>query len=396
MLTLKNCRLIPELTEGFEGTAADIVLDKGLIEGIYPVGMAPAGEGCETLDMKGMTVLPGFFDLHAHLPLVNQDWNQLKQTPQNEYVLNSARYAKKYLELGFTTIRDCGHDYYAGVAVRDYINNGTLTGCRVITSGKILTPTTRGNSSFGAMYKEVDSPADMLRVCRQETEQGVDFIKYMCTGAVLNLGGVPGAMVTTPAELRAVAEAAETLGTYVAAHCHGTQGIKEAVKAGIKTIEHASYMDEESAELMLKHGTYGTVPTLAMPYTLARDYSGATLPEFIAKSSDAIRHMVESMKLAAQAGVTVGFGTDLDFENAAKYPGIEFEARAEYGIDNITVLRQATIDSARIVRMDDRLGTVKAGKIADLVVIDGKPDEDISAMKQYPAHVFKAGAEFRG
>lgn len=316
-------------------------------------------------------------------------------TRANEYVLNSARYAKKYLELGFTTIRDCGNDFYASVAVRDYINNGTLTGCRVITSGKILTPTTRGNSSFGSLYKEVDSPADMLRVCRQETEQGVDFIKYMCTGAVLNLGGVPGMMVTTPAELRAVVDAAETLGTYVAAHCHGTQGIKEAVKAGVKTIEHASYMDEESAELMLKYGTFGTVPTLAMPYTLAKDYSGATLPEFVAKSSDAIRHTVDSMKLAAQAGVTVGFGTDLDLENASKYLGIEFEARAEYGLDNLTILRQATIESAKIVKLDDKLGTIKAGKLADLVVIDGKPDEYITAMKQYPAHVFKAGVEFR-
>ena len=395
MLILKNCRLIPELTEGFEGSAADLVIDGEIIEGTYPPGKAPAVENCEVLDVKDMTVLPGFFDLHAHLPVVSQDWNYLMLIPQNEYVLNSARYAKKYLELGFTTIRDCGNDFYASVAVRDYINNGTLTGCRVITSGKILTPTTRGNSSFGSLYKEVDSPADMLRVCRQETEQGVDFIKYMCTGAVLNLGGVPGMMVTTPAELRAVVDAAETLGTYVAAHCHGTQGIKEAVKAGVKTIEHASYMDEESAELMLKYGTFGTVPTLAMPYTLAKDYSGATLPEFVAKSSDAIRHMVDSMKLAAQAGVTVGFGTDLDLENASKYPGIEFEARAEYGLDNLTILRQATIESAKIVKLDDKLGTIKAGKLADLVVIDGKPDEDITAMKQYPAHVFKAGVEFR-
>lgn len=395
MLILKNCRLIPELTEGFDGNAADLVLEGSKIEGIYPAGMAPAGESCEVLDIKGMTVLPGFFDLHAHLCLFNQDWNYLMLMPQNEYVLNSARYAKKYLELGFTTVRDCGNDFYASVSVRDYINNGTLTGCRIIASGKILTPTTRGNSSFGSLYKEVDSPADMLRVCRQEMEHGVDFIKYMCTGAVLNLGGVPGMMVTTPAELRAIAEAAETLGTYVAAHCHGTQGIKEAVKAGIKTIEHASYMDEESAELMLKHGTFGTVPTLAMPYTLARNYSGTTQPEFVDKASDAIGHMVNSMKLAAQAGVTVGFGTDLDLENAAKYPGIEFEARAEYGIDNLTILRQATIESARLVRLDNKLGSIKAGKLADLVVIDGKPDEDISAMKKYPAYVFKGGVEFR-
>lgn len=394
MLILRNCRLIPELTEGFVGSSADLVVEGETIQGIYPAGSAPAPEGCKVMDVQGMTVLPGFFDLHAHLLIPNQDWNYIMLIPQNEYVLNCARYAKEYLRLGFTTIRDCGNDFYASVAVRDYINNGTLTGCRVITSGKILTPTTRGNCSFGSLYKEVDSPADMMRVCRQEVEQGVDFIKYMCTGAVLNMGGVPGAMVTTPEELRAITAAAETLGTYVAAHCHGTQGIKEAVKAGVKTIEHASYMDEECAELMLKHNTYGTVPTLAMPYTLAKDYSGTTHPEFIAKASHAISCMVKSMKLAAEAGVTVGFGTDLDMENAMKHPGIEFAARAEYGIDNLTILRQATIDSARMIRLDDKLGTIKAGKLADLVVIDGKPDEEISAMNKYPVHVFKGGVEF--
>lgn len=392
MFILKNCRLIPELTEGYSGRTADIAIDGKFIAGIYPAGTVEAGE---SMDLNGMTVLPGFFDLHAHLMVVNQDWNYLMLRPQNQYTLDCARYAKEYLKLGFTTIRDAGNDYYSSVAVRDYVANGTLTGCRVITSGKILTPTTRGNSSFGTLYKEVDSPADMLRVCRQETEQGVDFIKYMCTGAVLNLGGEPGAMVTTPEELRAIVSAADSLGTYVAAHCHGTRGIKEAVKAGIRTIEHASFMDEECVDLMLKHGTAGIIPTVAMPYTLARDYSGTTLPEFVEKSKEAIVRMINSAKMAQNAGVPVGFGTDLDLENAVNHPGIEFEARAEYGIDNITILRQATIQSAKIVNMEDKLGTIKAGKYADLVVVDGRPDEDMSAMNKYPAHVFKEGKLFR-
>lgn len=394
MIILKNCRLVSYLTEGYEGEKADIVLKEKFIEGIYPVGGAPVSEDAQVMDMHGMTVLPGFFDLHAHLMLVNQDWNFLMMRPQNQYVLDCAKYAKEYLKLGYTTIRDCGNDYYSSVAVRDYIADGTLTGCRVITSGKILSPTTRGNASFGTLYKEVDSPADMMRVCREETEQGVDFIKYMCTGAVLNLGGVPGEMVTTPAELRAVVEAADTLGTYIAAHCHGTRGINEAVKAGVRTIEHASYMNEESAELMLKHKTAGIVPTLAMPYTLIKDYAGTTLPEFKAKADDALGHMVYSAKLASQAGVPVGFGTDVDLANATAHVGIEFLARAEYGMTPKEILCQATIDSARIVGLGDKCGTVKAGKWADLCVVDGNPDEDMGVMEKYPVHVFKEGKLF--
>ena len=122
------------------------------------MGQAPAHQGAKTLDIKGMTLLPGFFDLHAHLMVVNQDWNYLMLRPQNQYLMDCVRYAKEYLRLGFTTIRDCGNDYYASVAVRDYIADGTITGSRVITSGKILSPTTKGNSSFGTLYKEVDTP----------------------------------------------------------------------------------------------------------------------------------------------------------------------------------------------------------------------------------------------
>ena len=233
MTILHNCRLISILTEGYHGEFADVVLEHGLIDGIYPAGTAPEPEGAETLDIKGMTLLPGLFDLHAHLMVVNQDWNYLMLRPQNQYLLDCVRYAKEYLRLGFTTIRDCGNDYYASVAVRDYIADGTITGSRVITSGKILSPTTKGNSSFGTLYKEVDSPSEMMKVCREEMANGVDFIKYMCTGAVLNLGGEPGAMVTTPEELSAIVRAADSLGTYIAAHCHGTRGINEAVKACI-------------------------------------------------------------------------------------------------------------------------------------------------------------------
>ncbi len=391
MTVLKNCRLIPFLTEGSDLRMADIVIDDGKISSLEPCGRN-SYEGIDCIDVGGKTAMPGYFDLHAHLMFSCQNWEYLIHRPQNIYLMETAAYAKQYLKLGYTTIRDAGNDHYASVTVRDYIANGTLTGARVITSGKILSPTTKGNSSFGTLYKEIDGPEAMLKAVREEVAAGVDFIKYMSTGAVLNLGGVPGQMITTPEELRAIVEAADRLGTYVASHCHGTQGIKEAIKAGIRTIEHASYMDEECVELILKGGNViSTIPTLAVTYSLRNEYSGPVLPEFREKSMDAEKHMAASMRMCCEGGVLVGFGTDLDLENAAQHPGIEFLARAEHGIDPETVLKQATINSAKIVHMEDRLGTICRGKLADIVIIDGKPDEDLSCMVNYPAMVFKEG-----
>lgn len=395
MLVLQNCRLIPELTEGFSGQLADIVLDGKYIRDIYPAGTCSFGEA-ETLDLHGMTVLPGFFDLHAHLMFTHQDYNALMLREQNQYVLDCMTYAKSYLRHGYTTIRDCGNDFYAGVAARTAVESGLLQGCRIITSGKIITPTTRGNECFGTLYLEEDRPEAMMGVCRREMSRGVDFIKYMVTGAVLNAGGEPGALVTTEAEIAAISRAADSLGTYVAAHCHGTQGIKLAIKNGIHTIEHASYMDEECVELILKQGNHTvTVPTFSVAYTIAKEmYSGGVQGEFVEKAKDALEHMGQSAKMASAAGVLVGWGTDLDKQFFEACPGLEFLARSETGISNLELLRQATINSAKIVGLDDRCGTVKAGKYADLVVLDGNPDEDINVMKQMPVHVFKEGKQF--
>lgn len=155
-------------------------------------------------------------------------------------------------------------------------------------------------------------------------------------------------------------------------------------------------MDEECVELILKHGNdIFTVPTFAVAYSLVSELSGPVVPEFKSKTEDGIVHMAQGIHLCQAGGITIGFGTDLDMENAAKYPGIEFKARASYGVDNETILKQATIESAKILRMDDKLGTICVGKLADLVVVDGAPDEDISCMMKYPTMVWKEGVLFR-
>ncbi len=392
MIVLKHCRLIPELTEGFQEQYADIVIDGKYIKDIVPTDTVKF-ESIPFIDLNGCTVLPGLFDLHAHLMFMNQDYYASMARSQNQYLLDCMEHAQMYIKHGYTTIRDCGNDYYAGITVRDAVNRGVIQGARIITAGKIISPTAKGNESFGTLYWETNSPEEMFHICRTEVSKGVDFIKYMVTGAVLNEGGVPGELVTTAEEISAITSAAASLGTYVAAHCHGTEGIKLAVKNGVKTIEHASYIDEECIELMLqKKDWISIIPTFSIAYTLYKElYEGGVLPEFVRKSQDACSHMTQSLKMCIDAGISAGWGTDLDMQMFEKYPGLEFIARTEFGFSNIECLREATINSAKIVGLDKVCGTVKVGKYADLIAVCGNPDKDINVMRSLPKYVFKEG-----
>lgn len=392
MLVIKNCRLIPELTEGFDGTIADIVIDKSRIREILPTDSIKY-DAAEGIDIRGMTLLPGFFDLHAHLMFKNQDYYASMMRGQNEYLLDCMEYAGAYLKHGYTTIRDCGNNFYAGIAVKDAVNKGIIKGPHIITSGKIVSPVAKGNESFGSLYWETDHPKDMMHIVRTETAKGVDFIKYMVTGAVLNEGGVPGELITTEDEIKAITFAADTLGTYVAAHCHGTEGIKLAIKNGIRTIEHASYFDEECVELCLRRtDLVATVPTYSIAYTLYKElYEGGVLPEFVTKARQACASMAKSVKMCEDAGILVGWGTDLDRQMFERFPGLEFIARNELGQSNIESLKEATIHSAKIIGEENLRGTIKVGKYADFAIVDGNPDEDMTVMKQLPKYVFKEG-----
>lgn len=392
MLVLKNCRLIKELTEGFEENTADIVIEAPYIKEILPAGKADYAN-VRSIDVNGMTVMPGLFDLHAHLMFMNQDYYASMARSQNTYLIDCIKHAKNYLKHGYTTIRDCGNDYYTGITVRDAVSEGVIDGCRIISSGKIISPTAKGNESFGSLYWETDEPKDMNHICRTEVSKGVDFVKYMVTGAVLNEGGVPGECVTSDEEVKALVDAAAGVGTYVAAHCHGTEGIKMAVRNGIRTIEHASYIDDECIDLMVKRkDLVATVPTYSIAYTLYRElYEGGVLPEFVVKSKDACVNMAKGVEMCEKAGILVGWGTDLDMQMFDRYPGLEFTARAEFGAPNIQSLREATINSAKIAGLEEVCGSVKAGKYADLIVVNGNPDENIDVMKQLPKIVFKEG-----
>jgi len=394
MLALKNCRLISELVEGYEGQFADILIEDTKIAGLYPTGHDFGN--IPSMDMENKTVLPGLFDLHAHLYYSQSSgFSDLIVRSQNEMLIACMDYASTYLSYGYTTIRDCGIVSNAGVAIKNAIGKGIIQGPRLINSGAIITPTATGNDSFCGLYVEVDRPEDLMGACRKEIAAGNDFIKYMATGSVANEGGDPGTVVTSKEELAALVKAAQSLGTYVAAHCHGKEGIKLCIEAGVRTIEHATYIDQECIDVIHQLGNQASIVATFTPmynvyYKLSEDSGRIT--KLIA---DAFVSALKNIKLAYDSGIQVGWGSDGSMESMKNHPGVEFIARKMMGLSNIQLLKQATIDSAKIIGLDDICGTIKAGKMADLMVVDGKPDEDIEVMCKKPAYVFAEGKLYR-
>ena len=390
MILLKNCRLLRELTEGFDGSYADILIDGKVIREIREPGRG-LSVPCETKDLRNATVLPGLFDLHCHLGCFNlSPADILTKTPLESAFLAYA-FARDYLRQGYTTIRDCGSNYHTAIAARNAIHQGIVPGPRVFAPGLIVTPTERGNETFGPLYAEADGADEVTKACRAEFKNGADFIKYMVSGAFGNEGGEPGQTIATFEELRAAVVLAQSKNAYVAAHAHGADAIKLSVQAGVRTIEHATFIDSEGIEMVRNAEDCYLIPTLAIEKALADhpEHAPAELRAKTAALPDAYR---AGIRAAYDSGLPLGWGSDIDHGHFKSKPGYEFVARKELlGFDNVEMLKQATVYSARCLGLESSLGTVKENKLADLIAIDGDPDEDIYAMRQLPVMVMREG-----
>ena len=344
------------------------------------------GDG-ETVDLAGKTLLPGLLDLHVHLHFRVMDFAELNSKRPYEHVINGLAYAKELLRQGFTTVRTCGDPDGAGFAVRQAVCDGIIDGPRILSCGRYISPTARGTEP--GLARIADGSIELQKACRKEYSEGADFLKYMGTGSVGSETGEPGALICSEEELFTLQKMAEAFGVHAAVHCHGKSGIMLCTEAEIRTVEHASYIDDDCIELMLKkNGRTAIVPTLG-PIGLLR--GGMFKSEAIANKAGAQSVKEHKMLTASRAGILTGWGTDVSLDYYEANPGSEFALRSERGYTNMEILKQATINSAKIIGLDDKLGTIKAGKLADFVVIDGNPDEDISVMYQYPAAVYKEG-----
>lgn len=388
-MLLKNCKLIKELSGNVPYERADIEIEDGIIKSVQESGFNVEYCG-EVLDLKERYVLPGFIDLHVHLGSSAGRTLEDNIRPMAKQVLDGFIFAQDTLKAGFTTIRDVGSAYGLATGLREAINSGQLMGPNIIASGKILTPTEIGNDYFKGLYSEFNCYSLAVEKAREEFKAGADFIKVMGSGAFLNPGGNPGAIICLDEELKALADVAKLKNTHVAIHAHGAEAIKQAIRCGIRCIEHGSLVDEEGIKLLKTSDSY-IIPTVIAMFTWDDDTkNNKSLWDYI---NSLTKQIEVSIKAAYNAGLKLGFGTDSGMPDCFHGQNAD-EFRVRYEIMEmrpLDILLQATKYSAEIINIDHKVGTIEEGKIADLVILDCDPIKDIISIKDSINMVIKSG-----
>jgi len=382
---------------------AVIVIRGDRIESVGAGVRAPAGS--RVVDLSSYTILPGFIDAHVHLasrPLGVGDFVHRTVTDdEGDDALWGAANARATLLAGFTTVRDVGSDHFADLALERAIDAGRVPGPRMIAAGHLVgisgghcdadgfAPGALGGER-GPLEGIANSPDQVRAAVRMQVKYGAGVIKLCATGGVLSPGDEIGAQQMTEEEMRTAVETARMLGRRVAAHAHGTEGIKAAVRAGVTSIEHGSFLDEEAARMMVQRGTW-LVPTLFAGWSVGTPEAAARLPAWMAeKGRRAWEAMQRSIRLAVAGGVKIALGTDAGVDPHGQNAR-EFELLVSVGgMTPMQAIQAGTMGSATLLGMEHDVGSLEAGKYADLVAVRGDPLADITTL-QHPGFVMKGG-----
>ncbi len=395
-----------------DGVADTAVREKTLIiKGPRIVGVIDGyvepSAGDRLIDLRDHAVLPGLMDMHTHLSSQMSRSFYLDNFRLNaaDYAVASVAYAERTLMAGFTTVRDLGDRFNVTVALKNAIRRGLIKGPRIFTAAKALATTGgHGDPSNGMRADLMGDPGpregvvntvdDAAKAVRQRYKDGADLIKITATGGVLSLAKSGENPQFTEQVIRAIVETADDYGFMVAAHAHGVEGMRRAIRAGVRTIEHGTYMDAETMELMKQHGTY-FVPTILAGKTVAeRAAIDGYFPELVRPKAAAIGPLIhETFAKAYAAGVKIAFGTDSGVsphgDNAK-----EFQYMVEAGMPAMAAIRSATAVTAELLGVDDRLGTLEPGKLADVVAVRGDPLADIKLLQDV-RFVMKEGVVYK-
>ncbi len=358
-------------------------------------GKDEGGEGDVFIDLSGSTLMPGLMDMHVHLSFQNEGPSSyMKRFTSNEadYAIAAVDYAEKTLMSGFTTVRNLGDMKNETVALRNSINKGVTLGPRIYTSAKSIA-TTGGHAdpSNGMSHDLMGNPgpqdgvvngvAEARKAVRQRYKDGADLIKITATGGVLSVaksGQNPQFMTD---ELEAIVQTAKDYGMTVAVHAHGKEGMKRAILAGVDSIEHGTYMDRDVIKLMRKHDVYYVPTILAGNFVAEKAKIDGYFPDIVRPKAAAIGPLIQkTFARAHENGVLIAYGTDSGV-SAHGNNGQEFALMVEAGMSEMDAIRSATINAAKLLKIDSELGTVSVGKLADLVAVKGDPLEDISLLE---------------
>lgn len=390
---------------GSEPRLATVTVQDGRIAGVQaPDATLP--RDAARIDAAGGFVMPGMIDCHVHLTsssAANYELQRLKDLLSLQ-TLRGAANARIMLMAGFTTVRDLSATEFINVGIRQGIEAGLAVGPRVLAAGASLTvPGGHGDSYYrpGIVSGRdgiVNGADEVRRTVREWVRNRVDVIKLLVTGGVMTDGSDVGSLQWTPEELHAAISTAHQLGLRVAGHCHGADGVKEAVRAGLDTVEHGTMLDEEAVDLMRQHGTY-LVPTLVAPHFIVNNGIQAGIaPHVVRKAEEVADWHRRSVRMAHEAGVKVAFGTDCGTPfNLPGRNAIELELMVRDGFSASEALQSVTRVASEAIGRAESVGTLVEGKLADLVVVAGDPLSDITVMADQDkiAWVIKDGTAVR-
>ena len=369
-----------------------IVVDGNAIEDIQE-GFISTNDFDNYIDLRNHTVLPGLMDMHVHFggEYLSKAEAPLKMEREMEAIL-ATQHALVTFKSGFTTVRQVGDSGLVAISLRDAINAGKVVGPRIFAAGKTIATTgghadpTNGKALDDYAYPlpeqgVVNGPYEVYTAVRQRYKDGADGIKITVTGGVLSPAKSGDNPQFTQEEVDAVVSAAKDYGMWVAVHAHGAEGMKRAIKAGVDSIEHGTFMDDEAMDLMIENGTY-YVPTISAGVWVAeKSKIDNFFPEIVRPKAASVGPQISgTFKKAHKRGVKIAFGTDAGVQKHGTN-WKEFVYMVENGMSEMKAIQSATMETAKLLRIDDKLGSIEEGKLADMIAVKGNPIDDISILE---------------